>query len=222
MRARYAPKPLHKDLEAVFAVLHQPHAIPTVPPKTKVSTRAFKGKDTSFFWAGELTPSHRVEWNAPNDDDYVHSLQVKLATLAPSVESNEVHLVEVETTNIFDRKVKQPWIKLVGGVDNTVSVGVSFNSKVTFRLLRGKGPVYLSGQHLAVALFDNGDGHEAEMSGLNEEVAEADHPETLLTDETGASSSSESSQEEEADPLDTVEESLKRLGGVGTIFGLRK
>ena len=174
MRARYAPKPLHKDLEAVFAVLHQPHAIPTVPPKTKVSTRAFKGKDTSFFWADE----HRVEWNAPNDDDYVHSLQVKLVTLAPSVESNEVHLVEVETTNIFDRKVKQPWIKLVGGVDNTVSVGVSFNSKVTFRLLRGKGPVYLSGQHLAVALFDNGDGHEAEMSGLNEEVVEADHSES--------------------------------------------
>ena len=179
MRARYAPKPLHKDLEAVFTVLHQPHAIPTVPPKTKVSTRAFKGKDTSFFWADELTPSHPVEWNAPNDDDdYVHTLQVKLATLAPSVESNEVHLVEVETTNILDRKVKQPWVKMVGGVDNTVSVGVSFNSKVTFRLLRGKGPVYLSGQHLAVALFDNGDGHEAEMSGLNEEVAEADHSES--------------------------------------------
>ena len=178
MRARYAPKPLHKDLEAVFTVLHQPHAIPTVPPKTKVSTRAFKGKDTSFFWADELTPSHRVEWNAPNNDDYVHSLQVKLATLDPSVESNEVHLVEVETTNILDRKVKQPWVKMVGGVDNTVSVGVSFNSKVTFRLLRGKGPVYLSGQHLAVALFDNGDGHEAEVSGLNEEVAEADHSES--------------------------------------------
>ena len=160
MRARYAPKPLHKDLEAVFDVLHEPLAIPTVPAKTKQSTRAFKGKDTTFFWADELTPSHPVKWDAPNDDAYVHSLQVKLATLGPRVESNEVHLVEVETTNISAKTVKQPWIKMVAGTDHTVPICVSFNSKVTFRLVRGKGPVYLSGQHVTVALFENSEGNE--------------------------------------------------------------
>ena len=232
MRARYAPKPLHKDLEAVFEVLHEPLAIPTVPAKTKKSTRAFKGKDTTFFWADELTPSHPVKWDAPNDDAYVHSLQVKLATLGPRVESNEVHLVEVETSNISDKTVKQPWIKMVAGMDNTMSIGVSFNSKVTFRLVRGQGPVYLSGQHMTVALFENGEGDEA-MIDFTEETASVSSfreiDEEDLSEVAGLSGRAtdltevhrSSSDSDEADDLGAVERNLKSFEAVGTLFGLR-
>ncbi|KAK7113208.1 uncharacterized protein [Littorina saxatilis] len=155
VRERYAPKPLHEDLEAVFTVLHQPHAVPTVPAKHKESPQLYKGKHTAFFWGGQITPSHPLTWEEPEDEHRVHRLKVTLAVLNPTAEQVEVNVVEVETTDINGQRVKQPLVKMVGGRDSTISVGVSFNSKVTFSLARGSGPVYLSGQHVAEALSED-------------------------------------------------------------------
>jgi hypothetical protein len=157
VRARYAPRPLHKDLDAVFTVLHKPQAAPTVASR---SSAMYNGKDPSFFWGSTLTSSRPVSWSEPDDDLHVHSLALKIVTLDPGANVSDVHVVEVETTDINNKPVKQPLVVMDGHSELNVAVDISFNSKVTFRLTCGAGPVHLSGQHHVSVIHDAGEEFE--------------------------------------------------------------
>ncbi|KAL8614459.1 hypothetical protein ACOMHN_007795 [Nucella lapillus] len=173
VRARYAPKPLHKDLEEVFAVLHEPLAVPTVSAKNTSSRYTYRGKDVSFSWGGQVTPSQPLSWKDPgDDDDSVHKLQIKLAVLGPEAKMYEANIVEMETTNFQEEKLTQPIIHMVGGKDTMASLDLSFNSPVTFRLVSGAGPVYLSGQHVAKALQEGGEEWEAYGASSKDKVSD--------------------------------------------------
>ncbi|XP_076437569.1 uncharacterized protein LOC143276805 isoform X2 [Babylonia areolata] len=181
VRAQYAPRPLHKDLEGIFSVLHQPLAVPTVPTapinrrkKKKKKKKAnpsltYRGKYPSFSWGGSITASQPLTWNPhPDDDDddhdvgAVHSLHVLLAVLGPETKAHEANIVHAETKDFREESLSQPVVHMIGAKDTMKRMGLRFNSPVTFRLVSGSGPVYLSGQHVVTVVVVDEEEEEEE------------------------------------------------------------
>lgn len=175
------------------------------------------------FWGVELTSekseevwSFKVEENDETDSkdeepdhDYMsHELFVKMATLGKGTEKGEEHVVQVETADKDGKMLKIPIINMVAGVNNTVCVNADFTDKhtVTFRLIEGSGPIYLSGTCLQEYPRENVDDSQDESMFTGAE--------TTATDEDEDDDESEDESDEESDEEMEMEKGKKGKAGV--------
>lgn len=77
-----------------------------------------------------------------------HTLCIKQALLGPDTEDNDSCVVEVETIG-YKSTIQQPIIVLNQGKKEHVLLDLNFpDPPVILRLIKGKGPVYISGNHV--------------------------------------------------------------------------
>jgi len=114
-----------------------------------------------YYWGTTLTSSNKeLKWEpdalkengAAGDVSFSakgeHALVVKQALLGPDAEDNDVNVIEVETTG-YKSNIQQPIVVLTGGKQSHILLDLNFpDPPVTFRLIKGKGPVHLSGNHV--------------------------------------------------------------------------
>ncbi|XP_056004289.1 mitotic apparatus protein p62-like isoform X6 [Ostrea edulis] len=83
------------------------------------------------------------------DEDYlIHTLFLKNAVLGASAVENERNIVQMETKNSNRKDFKAPILSLTTGKTDMCLLDLSFGEEVTFRLVEGSGPVFLSAQEL--------------------------------------------------------------------------
>ncbi|KAL1449831.1 hypothetical protein WDU94_002304 [Cyamophila willieti] len=76
-----------------------------------------------------------------------HTLLVKQAVIGANAKEGEVHVVEVEAMG-FRADIKLPIVVLKAGVNNHAPLDLLFpDPPVTFKLVKGSGPIYLFGNH---------------------------------------------------------------------------
>ncbi|XP_030369818.1 nucleoplasmin-like protein [Scaptodrosophila lebanonensis] len=100
-----------------------------------------------FFYGVTLTGENSsVTWDVVSDEDYVRGqkLVIKQILLGAEAKENEFNVVEVHTVK---DSVQIPIAVLKAGETRAVNPDVEFyESKVTFKLIKGSGPVYIHGQ----------------------------------------------------------------------------
>lgn len=76
-------------------------------------------------------------------------LILKRALLGPEAADGDMNVIEAETMSMQD-VIKIPIAVLKVGEERQVNLGELefFDAPVTFRLIKGKGPVHIMGQHL--------------------------------------------------------------------------
>ncbi|KAM4621223.1 nucleophosmin 1b isoform 2-T2 [Polymixia lowei] len=94
-----------------------------------------------------------------DDDDTEHQLSLKAVCLGAEAE-DKFHMVEIEGLTYDGKTTKVPLVVLKPSVLPSMSLGgFEITPPVTFRLLSGSGPVYISGQHF-VSIKDSDDEEE--------------------------------------------------------------
>lgn len=105
----------------------------------------------TFLYGCELEAGKDVVFN-PDDDDFEHQLDLRMACVDPSTK-DELHMVEVEGQDIEGQKIKAILVSLKPSALPSVCLGgFTITPPVVFRLKAGSGPVHLSGQHLVMAI----------------------------------------------------------------------
>ncbi|KAL8565965.1 hypothetical protein ACOMHN_054950 [Nucella lapillus] len=179
--------------------------------RKSASVSGYNSDTKGSFWGVELTEeSPEVDWNMREDDDeetgpdrdyMVNELLVKMATLGQGLTKDQEQIVEVETTDADEKMIKIPVINMVAGKNSMVNLDLEFfdRYKVTFRLISGSGPVYLSG-----CVFRE---HPEEEEDSQDESLCTD-AESTATDSEGIDEEigEEEEEEEEEDEDEDVEE----------------
>lgn len=167
-----------------------------------------------FFWGCELSKDKpTVSWTFEEEEDDTdflqHTLFLKHAILGKLEKAEEKNVIEIETKNFAGELIKQPIICLTGGKVDMVPLDLSFGHEipVTFRLIEGTGPVYLSAQHLVEfpQEVDEGDGDYTETEEELEETEE-ETEETEGTEGTEEESATEKKTKKKRGRKDTTEE----------------
>ena len=114
-------------------------------------SRLMKAAGKEFFWGCELTKSNpSVTWTFEEEDDDLdflkHTLLLKTATLGKDANPDERHIVQLETVNFAGENVVQPILSMTAGMCQ-LNIGFGHEIPVTFTLIDGSGPLYLSAQH---------------------------------------------------------------------------
>ncbi|XP_050534225.1 nucleoplasmin-like protein isoform X2 [Daktulosphaira vitifoliae] len=111
-----------------------------------------------YFWGVTLDKTKNVEiWDPDvkpdaNDSSHVfrgeHTLLVKQAVLGPEVPDGDVNVIEVEAMG-YKSDIKFPVVVLKGGAGLSQCVlDLLFpDPPVTFKLVKGSGPIHLLGNH---------------------------------------------------------------------------
>lgn len=110
-----------------------------------------------FFWGISLDKERKtVCWDPERDADPSdpsgglrgeHTLLVKQIVLGPDVREGEVNVVEVEAMG-YQQDMKFPIAVMKGGGPHQSVLDLLFpDYPVTFKLIKGNGPVYLLGNH---------------------------------------------------------------------------
>ncbi|XP_025204149.1 nucleoplasmin-like protein isoform X4 [Melanaphis sacchari] len=111
-----------------------------------------------YFWGVTLDKTKVTEvWDPDvkpdaNDSSHVfrgeHTLLVKQAVLGPEVPDGEVNVIEVEAMG-YKSDIKFPVVVLKGGTGHSQCVlDLLFpDPPVTFKLVKGNGPIHLLGNH---------------------------------------------------------------------------
>ncbi|XP_055373743.1 nucleoplasmin-like protein [Condylostylus longicornis] len=122
--------------------------------------------DTETFYAVTLSETDSVaQFELQNEDEVVlEKLIIRQIVLGAEAAEGEFNVVQVEKDDL-----KIPIAVLKAGETRILKPNLEFpNSSVTFKLIQGKGPVYMHGQHV-VSEADVVDGQ-----GLYEEEEEGD------------------------------------------------
>ncbi|XP_061194864.1 mitotic apparatus protein p62-like isoform X2 [Saccostrea echinata] len=106
-----------------------------------------------YVWACELSkekPTFVFSFKEEDEDeDYlIHTLFLKTAVLGISAVENERNLIQMETKDSYRKDLKAPIASLTRGKSDMCALDLSFGEEVTFRLVEGTGPVFLSAQEI--------------------------------------------------------------------------
>eukprot|EP00105_Crassostrea_gigas_P031094 XP_011453675.1 PREDICTED: mitotic apparatus protein p62 isoform X1 [Crassostrea gigas] len=106
-----------------------------------------------YVWACELSkekPTFVFSFKEEDEDeDYlIHTLFLKNAVLGASAVESERNLIQMETKDSNRKDLKAPIVSLTLGKKDMCALDLSFGEEVTFRLVEGSGPVFLSAQEL--------------------------------------------------------------------------
>nr|XP_022289645.1 mitotic apparatus protein p62-like isoform X2 [Crassostrea virginica] len=126
-----------------------------------------------YVWACELSkekPSFVFSFKEEDEDeDYlIHTLFLKNAVLGSSAVENERNLIQMETKNSDRKDLKAPIVSLTLGKKDMCALDLSFGEEVTFRLVEGSGPVFLSAQELVEYPEDGNISQEEETEDYTE------------------------------------------------------
>lgn len=106
-----------------------------------------------------------------------HTLLVKQAVLGPEAKEDEINVVEVEAMG-YKSDVKYPITVLRGGVQHQSLLDLLFpDPPVTFKLIKGSGPVHLLGNHSVGSGDGMGEDDEDEMEDEFDEEEDIEEPE---------------------------------------------
>ncbi|XP_025204146.1 nucleoplasmin-like protein ANO39 isoform X1 [Melanaphis sacchari] len=135
-----------------------------------------------YFWGVTLDKTKVTEvWDPDvkpdaNDSSHVfrgeHTLLVKQAVLGPEVPDGEVNVIEVEAMG-YKSDIKFPVVVLKGGTGHSQCVlDLLFpDPPVTFKLVKGNGPIHLLGNH-SVGIAGEGMADEEDDDEIDEEFEE--------------------------------------------------
>ncbi|XP_078142923.1 nucleophosmin 1a [Centroberyx gerrardi] len=123
----------------------------------------------TFLYGCVLESGKEVVFN-PEEDDFEHQLDLRMACVDPSTK-DELHMVEVEGQDTEGQKVKAALVSLKPSTLPSVCLGgFTITPPAVFRLKAGSGPIHLSGQHLVMMeadqSFDEDDDEDEEEEVL--------------------------------------------------------
>uniref|UniRef100_A0A336N285 CSON010882 protein n=2 Tax=Culicoides sonorensis TaxID=179676 RepID=A0A336N285_CULSO len=103
-----------------------------------------KGEKAEHQWTG-----HKQADDEEHSGEMSSKLILKRCLLGPDAAAGELNVVEAETMSMQEM-IKIPLVVLKVGEERQVNLGELefFDAPVTFRLVQGKGPVHVLGQHL--------------------------------------------------------------------------
>lgn len=124
----------------------------------------------TFLYGCVLESGKEVVFN-PEDDDFEHQLDIRMACVDPSTK-DEMHTVEVEGQDMEGQKIKAALVSLKPSTLPSVCLGgFTITPPAVFRLKAGSGPIHISGQHLVMMEADHDfDEDEEDVEGEEEEV----------------------------------------------------
>ncbi|XP_062288766.1 nucleophosmin 1a isoform X2 [Scomber scombrus] len=120
----------------------------------------------TFLYGCMLESGKDVVFN-PEDDDFEHQLDLRMACVDPSTK-DELHMVEVEGQDSEGQKIKAALVSLRPSTLPSVCLGgFTITPPAVFRLKAGSGPIHISGQHLVMmeadhSLYESDDDEEEE------------------------------------------------------------
>jgi len=107
----------------------------------------------TFLYGCVLESGKEVVFN-PDDDDFEHQLDLRMACVDPSTK-DELHMVEVEGQDTEGQKIKAALVSLRPSTLPSVCLGgFTITPPAIFRLKAGSGPIHISGQHLVMMEAD--------------------------------------------------------------------
>ncbi|KAK2828726.1 hypothetical protein Q5P01_019760 [Channa striata] len=107
----------------------------------------------TFLYGCVLEAGKEVLFN-PEDDDFEHQLDLRMACVDPSTK-DELHMVEVEGQDTEGQKIKAALVSLKPSTLPSVCLGgFTITPPAVFRLKAGSGPIHISGQHLVMMEAD--------------------------------------------------------------------
>lgn len=134
----------------------------------------------TFLYGCVLEAGKEVVFN-PEDDDFEHQLDLRMACVDPSTK-DELHMVEVEGQDTEGQKIKAALVSLKPSTLPSVCLGgFTITPPAVFRLRVGAGPIHLSGQHLVMM--------EADQTFDEEEEDEEEEEEDVKTSKKRPASS---------------------------------
>lgn len=126
--------------------------------------------DESFYGVTLTGQDSTVSWDVlSNDEDFPRGqrLIIKQILLGAEAKDDEFNVVEVHTVK---DSLKIPIAVLKAGETRAVNPDVEFfETSVTFKLIRGNGPVYIMGQNIKDDVVDIEDEETDEETGEEEE-----------------------------------------------------
>jgi len=136
-----------------------------------------------YFWGAELScssPSHAWRIFHPEDeaeDDLRHLLFLRQATLGVNAIKGERNIVEVTSKDYEGNVVRQILCSLTlgGGLDTVdLDLTLQYDHEVSFKLIKGSGPIHLVGNHYVETPAKEGEEEELETDGEDDEVEDLD------------------------------------------------
>ncbi|KAM7374091.1 hypothetical protein PAMP_006768 [Pampus punctatissimus] len=107
----------------------------------------------TFLYGCVLESGKEVVFN-PEDDDFEHQVDLRMACVDPSTK-DELHMVEVEGQDMEGQKIKAALVSLRPSTLPSVCLGgFTITPPAVFRLKAGSGPIHISGQHLVMMEAD--------------------------------------------------------------------
>jgi len=108
-----------------------------------------------YFWGAELSCSNpEYTWKIFNseeecEDDLRHLLFLKQATLGINAVTKERNIIEVTAMNHMGERVSHILGSLTLDLNDTIDLDMAlqYDQEITFKLLKGSGPVHLVGNH---------------------------------------------------------------------------
>lgn len=127
----------------------------------------------TFIYGCVLEAGKEVLFN-PEDDDFEHQLDLRMACVDPSTK-DELHMVEVEGVDLEGQKIKAALVSLMPSTLPSVCLGgFTITPPAIFRLKAGSGPIHLNGQHLVMMeadqTFDEDDDDDDDEEEEEEDV----------------------------------------------------
>lgn len=183
----------------------------SVSTAASINAKLAEAASKEFFWGCELSKEKpTVQWNfeeEEDDQDFLqHTLFLRHAVLGKSVSKDEKQIVEIQTQNFAGDEVKQPILSLTSGKTDMCQLDLNFGHEVpvTFRLVEGAGPVFLSAQQLVE---------------FPQEIEEDDF---LTATDTETELDEEVEEEEEDEEEDEVDAKGKKRKANGVTTGSKK
>jgi len=163
----------------------------------------------TFLYGCMLESGKEVVFN-PEDDDFEHQLDLRMACVDPTTK-DELHMVEVEGQDIEGQKIKAALVSLRPSTLPSVCLGgFTITPPAVFRLKAGSGPIHISGQHLVMMEADQSFDEDDDEDEEEEEDVKTPKKRTASSSPAGKSQKKmkmEEDDDEDDDDEDEDEES---------------
>ncbi|XP_037323938.1 nucleophosmin 1a [Pungitius pungitius] len=147
----------------------------------------------TFLYGCVLESGKEVVFN-PEDDEFEHQLDLRMACVDPST-ADELHMVEVEGQDSEGQKIKAVLVSLKPSTLPSVCLGgFTITPPAVFRLKTGAGPIHISGQHLVMMDADQSFEVDDDDDEEAEEEEEEEEEDVKLSKKRPASSPAAKSQ----------------------------
>ncbi|KAM8898789.1 nucleophosmin-like [Spinachia spinachia] len=147
----------------------------------------------TFLYGCVLESGKEVVFN-PEDDEFEHQLDIRMACVDPST-ADELHMVEVEAQDSEGQKIKAVLVSLKPSTLPSVCLGgFTITPPAVFRLKTGAGPIHISGQHLVMMDADQSFEVDDEDDDEAEEEEEEEEEDVKMSKKRPASSPAIKSQ----------------------------